>query len=427
MLDILHIWNRWGSNRLFSGIVRDILTKILPYLHTEEVIPLTGPRRAGKSTVLYQIMDALEKQNIPQEAMLHINFEEPKLSSYLNLEGLDQLYECYRTNVYPQGKAYLFLDEIQNIPEWEKWVRSRIQTENIKIFITGSSAKLMSRELASLLTGRHISFEIMPLSFREFLRFNEIMVPKSLMPVLPSAQIRNALQNYLKWGGFPKVVLAPTEQHKRDLLLNYFDDILFKDILLRHSVRDSMLLRHLVCHLMTQTGKLVSFQRIANIFEVSNDLSVSFCGYSQEAYLIEFLSFYSIKASIRQRHPQKIHALDLGLRNIVSIVHSDDEGHKIETLVYEALRRRFGKNIYYWQNKGEIDFLIHEGTNITHVFQVVADGLDEEKVLKREVMAMEEASIQFPKAKCILLVKNLPKKNLKLPFEIIPLWLFLLE
>ena len=105
MLDILHKWNRWGSNILFSGIIRDILTKILPYLHTEEVIPLTGPRRAGKSTVLYQIMDALEKQNVPQEAMLHINFEEPKLTSYLDLEGLDQLYECYRTNVYPKRKS----------------------------------------------------------------------------------------------------------------------------------------------------------------------------------------------------------------------------------------------------------------------------------------------------------------------------------
>ena len=310
-----------------------------------------------------------------------------------------------------KGKAYLFLDEIQNIPEWEKWVRSRIKTEDIKIFVTGSSAKLMSRELASLLTGRHITFEIMPLSFREFLRFKEITLPKSLMPVLPSAQVRNALQNYLEWGGFPKVVLAPTEQHKRDLLLNYFDDILFKDILLRHSVRDSMLLRHLVCHLMTQTGKLISFQRIANIFEVSNDLSVSFCGYAQEAYLVEFLSFYSIKASIRQRHPQKIHVLDLGLRNIVSIAHSDDEGHKIETLVYETLRRRFGKNVYYWKNKGEIDFLIYEGTTITHIFQVVAEGLDEEKILKREVMAMEEASRTISKSQMYLDCEKFTKKK----------------
>ncbi len=427
MLDILHMWNRWGSNRLPSGIVRDVVSQILPYLYTEDIIPLTGPRRAGKSTVLYQLMDALELQDIPKEAMLHINFEEPRSLPYLNLDGLDQLYGIYRTHIFPQGKAYLFLDEIQNIPDWERWVRARTKTEEIKIFITGSSSKLMSRELASLLTGRHISFEIMPLSFREFLRFKEITLPKSLHPVTPSPSIRHALENYLEWGGFPKVVLAPTEQHKRDILLEYFDDVLFKDILLRHSIRDSMLLRHLVSHLLTQTGKLISYQRLANIFEVSNDLSVSYCHYAQEAYLVEFLPFYSIKSSIRQRHPQKIHALDLGIRNIVSIAHSDDEGHKMETVVYQALRRRFGDKVYYWQNKGEIDFVVHQGTVITHVYQVVSEGLDDAKILKREWSAIEEAHAQFPKARCTIIMKTLPKQSLNLPVEIVPLWLFLLQ
>lgn len=287
----------------------------------------------------------------------------------------------------------------------------------------------MSRELGTLLTGRHISFEILPLNFKEFLRFVGLTLPKKLIPVTPEAPIRQALLNYMKWGGFPKVVLAQSEQQKRDILLEYFDDILFKDILLRHNVRDAILLRHLVCHLMTHTGTLISFQRVANIFEVSNDLSISYCNYAQEAYLVEYLPFFSIKASIRQRHPQKIHAIDLGLRNVVSLSHSSDEGHLIETLVYESLRRRFGEKIFYWQDKGEVDFVVHQGTTITHVFQVVADGLDEDKVLQRELGGMKEAAQQFPEAKCTLIVKNLPKRECKLPFDckIIPLWLFLLE
>lgn len=426
MLETLNLWNRWGKNPLPSGITRDITTKIIPYLHSEEIIPLTGPRRAGKSTVLYQLMDTLEITGIPKEAILHINFEEPNLTPYLNLEGLDQLYSTYRTHVYPLGKSYLFLDEIQNVPSWEKWVRARAKTENIKIFVTGSSAKMMSRELASLLTGRHISFEIMPLSFREFLRFSEIPLPEKLLSVTANASIRHALEKYMVWGGFPKVVLADSEQHKRDILSSYFDDILFKDILLRHAIKDAMLLRSLVCYLLTQTGNLISYQRVANLFQVSNDLSVSYCNYAQEAYLLEYLHFYSVKASIRHRHPKKIHALDIGLRKVVSIAHSADEGHVIETLVYQELRRRFGENVYYWQKEGEIDFLIHQGTQITHVFQVVTGGLDNEKVRNREVESLKQAKAQFPNAECVLIAKDLPKQTKAIPFKLIPLWLFLL-
>lgn len=422
MLEILHLWNRWGSNPLKSGIVRDIVAKILPYLHNEEIIPLIGPRRAGKSTVLYQLMDALEKQGIPQEAMLHINFEEPKLASYLNLEGLDQLYDTFRTHFYPLGKAYLFLDEIQNIPEWERWVQARAQTENIKIFITGSSAKLMSRELATLLTGRHISFEILPLSFDEYLRFKEI--PKARVA---SASLRNALEQYLEWGGFPKVVLADSEQYKRDILLEYYDDILFKDVVLRHNIRDAMLLRNLASHLMSQTGKLLSFQRLANILQVSNDLSISYCGYIQEAYLIEFLPFYSMRASIRQRHPHKIHSLDLGLRNVVSLTHSEDTGHQIETAVYASLRRRYGEKVFYWQNQGEIYFVVQQGSRVTHAYQVVAEELDKEEIVDRELRSLKEAAAQFPNAECTVIVKQVPKKLSKIPFNVIPLWQFLLD
>ncbi|MCE5317723.1 MAG: ATP-binding protein [Parachlamydia sp.] len=383
---------------------------------------MIGPRRAGKSTVLYQLMDELEKQGISQEAMLHINFEDPKLASNLTLDGVDSLFDTYRTLVYPSGKAYLFLDEIQNIPEWERWIQARVQTENVKIFITGSSAKLMSRELATLLTGRHLSFEILPLSFGEFLRFKQI--PRTRVA---SAPIKNALEEYLKWGSFPKVVLADTEQYKRDILLEYYDDILFKDIVVRHNIRDAMQLRSLVGHLMSQTGKLLSFQRLANIMQVSNDLSIHYCNYAEEAYLVEFLSFYSMKASIRQRHPHKIHALDLGLRNVVSFSQSEDSGRLIETAVYDALRRSYGDKLFYWQEEGEIDFIVQQGTEVTHVYQVVSDGLDDPDILNRECRSLHNAAKQFPKAECALIVKKLSKKMPKLPFKIILLWQFLLD
>ena len=134
MQEVLEKWNRWGTNPLDSGIERQILPDIQRYLHKKEIIVLKGPRRAGKSTILYQLMDILEKEGITQEAMLHVNFEEPKLTPYLNTNILDELYDWYREYVYPEGKAYIFLDEIQNVPDWERWVRARNKTEDINFF-----------------------------------------------------------------------------------------------------------------------------------------------------------------------------------------------------------------------------------------------------------------------------------------------------
>jgi uncharacterized protein len=146
-------------------------------------------------------MDNLQSEGVPEKGMLHVNFEKSKLGSYLTIEGLNQLYNCYRENIFPEGKAYLFLDEIQNIIRWEKWVRAQSETENIRIFVTESSAKLMSREIATLLTRRHFPFEITPLDFSEFLNFQEIPGPKYRLPFAPPPNIRHSFfwikNNYL--------------------------------------------------------------------------------------------------------------------------------------------------------------------------------------------------------------------------------------
>lgn len=426
MLDILQKWNRWGSNKLDSGIPRQITPRILAYKESQEIVVLIGPRRSGKSTILYQIMDALEGEGVEQRAMLHLNFEEPRLTSFLTLKGLDDLYDCYREHLFPEGKAYLFLDEIQNIPEWERWVRARNQTEDIKIFVTGSSAKLMSREIATLLTGRHLSFEVSPLNFAEYLEFQKISLPVHKLPVTPPAPIRHALNEYIQWGGFPAVVLAKTLQHKQDILAEYFGDILFKDIVLRHSVRDPILLRNIAIHLLTQTGKLLSFHRVATIFQMSADAAINYCRYIQEAFVVELVPFFSLKAAIRQRHPHKIHAMDLGLRNAVSLAHSEDEGRLIETLVYHCLRRRVGDNVFYWSGENEIDFVVREGNSITEIWQVVSGRLDDDDVVERELKGFIEAAKLFPDAKAFLAVKTLPQKPLHFSGKVVPLWLLLI-
>lgn len=431
MLDTLRQWNRWGTGTLNPGYPREITAEICHFINIPEVITIIGPRRAGKTTVLYQLIHYLEQQGINPKAILYLNFEEPAFAPKLKLELLDEIYNLYRSEIYPSGQAYLFLDEIQNVPEWERWVRARNETENIKIFVSGSSAQLMSRELATLLTGRHVLFHIYPLSFKEILRFKQIDFPNELLPNTPSAPIKHALNQYLRWGGFPRVVLSDDDLQREVLLKRYFDDLLFKDVVLRHKIRDPNALRNLAIHLLTQTASLISFKRLANMFQVSSDLAQAYCQYLQEAFLIEFAPFYSLKAAERTRNPKKIHVIDPGFRKITSLSHSADNGRVIETLVHNELLRRKNDGIFYWKQHNEIDLLIRQGNTITHLIQIAFEGLENEKVFKREVTSLLKAKNVFKEANLFLITWDLPL-NWKQPKEtqenihVIPLWKFLL-
>ena len=208
--------------------------------------------------MLYQIIEHLEEQGLDKKACLHMNFEEPALSLNLSLDILDKLYDTYRTRIYPEGKAYIFFDEIQNVPEWERWVRARNETENIRIIVTGSSSKLMSRELGTLLTGRHLTFEVYPLDFREQLQFKGIELPQEPWPSQAPPQIQHALLDYLQWGGLPRVVLSNNDMIRERLLTRYFEDMLYKDVIRRHDIRDVQTLRK-YCGVFAHTNEYVDF------------------------------------------------------------------------------------------------------------------------------------------------------------------------
>lgn len=423
MLEILNQWNRWGNATLKSGHLRDITSNITPFIDTKEIVALVGLRRAGKTTVLYQIMNMLESRGVAIHAMLHINFEEPAISANLSVATLDQLYHTYREEVYPTGKAYLFFDEIQNVPGWEKWVRARSENENIKIFITGSSAHLMSRELATVLTGRHVEFYVTPFSFKEILALKNIAIPKTKFNINPSPVIQHALKEYMAWGGFPEVVLNDNIDRKKILLKQYIDDILFKDVAMRHQIRDLVVLRNIAIHLMTQTSCLFSVNRIARLFQISLEMASNYCSFIQESFLVDYLPYFSLKTAERNRHPQKIHASDLGLRQVASISLSMDYGKCVETLVYQHLQRKFRNDIFYWKEKQEVDFVIRSGNAIHSVIQVAYDNLDNAQTLQRELMSLDAAHTTFKNAEASLIVGKMPKTPDK---RIIPLWRFLL-
>jgi uncharacterized protein len=408
VIQALNRWNRWGEARLDSGRPREIMTRISSFLDTPEVVALIGPRRSGKSTVLFQAMDALEAAGAAREAMLHVNLEEPGFGTHLGLDLLDRIYETWRAEVFPEGRAWLFLDEIQRVGGWERWVRARNETENVKIFVSGSSSELMSAELATLLTGRHITFRVLPLSFREFLSFRGVAPPSGSSLAADPPRIRNAVVDYLRWGGFPEVVLAGDEERKQGLLQQYFDDILFKDVALRHRIRDLPLLRNLATHLLAQTASLVSFQRLAQVFEISKAAARAYCGYLEQAFLVSFVTFYTLKTAERQRRPSKVHAIDTGLRNAVSLSAAPDRGRLMETAVHNQLLRERHDGLFYWKGEGEVDLAVRRGLGLRTLLQVTDEGLLEPAARGRELKALGEAAVAFPHAEPLVVAGALP-------------------
>jgi hypothetical protein len=428
LLRILARWNRWGTADLDSGARRRITAELAPFLDTPEVVALIGPRRAGKTTVLFQVMDDLEAAGVPREALLHVNLEEQALTAAMGPDLLERLYETYRVEVFPEGRAYLFLDEIQQAPGWERWVRSRNETEDVKIFVSGSSAKVMSSELATLLTGRHVSFRVLPLDFREFLGFRGLEPPAKPRLAGTPPRMQHALHDYLRWGGFPEVVLAADERRREMLLKQYFDDILFKDVALRHSIRDLGVLRNLAVYLLGQTASLVSAQRLARIFSVSTELARTYCGYLEEAFLVSFVPFYSLKTAERLRRPQKVYAVDTGLRNAVCLTGSPDRGRLLETAVHGALARTGHDGLFYWKDEVEVDFAVRRGLSVRSLIQVAGEGLEKAEVRTRELRALERAQSVFPHAERFLVAGSLPASGTSgTAARWVPSWRFLVE
>ncbi len=422
-------WNLWGQWQIPVSYPRTITEDIVRYTDTPEIMALIGPRRAGKSTILYQVMAALLENGVDPKAILHINLEEPEFTPLLNDSFLDKLYDVYRAKVYPKGKAYIFLDEIQNIPQWERWVRARNDTEDIKIWITGSSSALLSRELASVLTGRNFTFNIYPLGFAEVLRFKNIPLPPKPWPNTPPAEIKHALIEYLEWGGFPRIVLAQDDIEREKLLKRYFDEIILKDIVLRYQIRDVQALRSIAIHLLTNTASLLSYKRLSDIFQVSVDLVESYVQYLHEAFVIDTLHIYRLKAAERIRNPLKIHAYDLGLRKVVSLSTSPDYGKLVETIVHNHLLSLEQDGLFYWRGVGEIDFVTQKGIATDKLIQVAYGNLDEVKTLTRELKPLQEGLKQYPNAMPYLITWEWPKRlesDIVHGIKILPLWHFLL-
>ncbi len=406
LYEILASYNRfWNTGSIDAGIKRDILPACLGQLESREVVVLKGVRRCGKSTLMAQVIRELLARDVQASAILRVNLEEPLFSSEYSVELLEQIYRTYRERVQPEGKCWLFMDEVQNVPGWESWVRGRSETEDIKIFVTGSSSQMLSREIGTKLTGRHVSFEVYPLSFREFLRFNNLEVGTELDYTTRKATVRKSFSDYLKYGGFPEVVLKESTDDKELLLKNYFEDLLYRDIVTRYEIRDVANLRNLAVYLLSNVAKLTSITKLKNNFTISQDKTENYVSAIMESYLLFQLQMFSYSLKSTMRAGFKPYAIDTGLRNRIAFAFSEDMGWLVENVVFCHLKRHH-EEIYYHSSGSDTDFVVKEGMKITKRIQVWYEDVSETAIPDRELACFRKPLAGNETAESILVTND---------------------
>lgn len=391
----------------------------------KKIITIYGPRRSGKSFYFYSLINKLYGQGIAIDRILYLNFEDDRILP-LNFKELEAILEAYY-ELYPDNRnkdKFIFLDEIQSIENWEIFVRRIYDKEKAHIFITGSSSRLLSKEIATSLRGRTISFALHPLDFKEFLKFKEVTLEKDYVYSPQRFKIKNLLEEYVHFGGFPEVVLEENVILKEKILDEYFKSLIYRDIAERFSIENMQLLFDLLKFLFTNIANLMSinsyYHSVKQSLPVSRDTINQYLSFIQETEHIFLCPLFSYSLKTQQFNAKKIICIDNGLRNVVAFRFSEDRGRLVENLIGNVLRKE-NEEVYYWRNKGEVDFVFKEDNKLWAINATYTD-----KIEQREINSLLEFKKYFSKTERLIIVtKDIYKKESDIEF--IPLWRWILE
>ncbi|HDJ33589.1 MAG TPA: ATP-binding protein [Bacteroidetes bacterium] len=365
---------RADLDKIPEGLTRELLGDI-------QVIPnfcsiISGIRRCGKSTLMLQLLKKCEGES------LFLKFEDIRLAGF---ETAD--FSRLDAEIKKRGVKFLFFDEIQVVEGWEIFISQKL-AEGFLVFITGSNASLLSRELGTRLTGRHLSYELHPFSYSEFLRFG---------------RLKNSIDNfndYLKTGGMPEFI-----HNKRGIILQQLvDDILYRDIAVRHNLRSVDGLREMTVFLVSNIGKPISARKLTGLFGISSTTTVTdYFAYLKDSYLLDFLPRFDYSVKAQSRNPKKIYAMDMGIYQQIKTTFTDDYGRNLENAVYLYLRRQ-KKDLFYFTGKGECDFVIVEKGKAQACIQVCfrLDDLN----MKRELGGLKAALDYFGLKEGLIITYN---------------------
>lgn len=391
------------------------------WLNSDLIKVILGPRRAGKSVFALMLLK--------DQSFAYFNFDDETLPGEEKLD-LDELLSELK-QAYGETK-YILFDEIQNLPKWELFV-NRLHREGYNLVLTGSNARLLSKELATALTGRHIPIEILPFDFKEILRANqyEASLDKLALPE-EKAKLLKLVDQYMISGGYPEVVTKGVDP--RGYLDVLFDSLLFKDVVKRHKVRFSEQIDNLGSYLINNVSGQYSARKLSNVLGFKSDVTLEkYFSYLTEAYLLFSLRRHSTKAGVRIKSPKKTYVVDNGFVTAKAVQHSPNTGKLMENLVFIELVKRGNqpnRELFYYKtrNDREIDFVRKQGNEIVELIQVCYD-LSNPDAEQREVKALMEASGELNVSNLMILTwnekKEIKKDDVTIVFK--PLWEWLME
>ena len=392
---------------------REIFSKVESYIKNDFVIIISGIRRCGKSTLLAQIRK--------KHSGYYLNFDDERLINF-KVEDFKILEELF-IELYGEKKMFYF-DEIQNIPMWEMFVR-RLHDERKKVFITGSNASILSRELGTHLTGRHLMLQMFPFSFKEFLYLKKFELNKNSVYITVSrAKIKKNFADYFISGGFPEYL----KELNTDYLKTLYENIVYRDILVRYKIPNEKNLKELVYLAINNISKEISFNSLKKILGLGSSTTVkNYFDYLENSFLIFLVSKFDYSLRKQMYYNKKVYCIDNGLAKCLGFRVTPDNGKLLENIAFIELKRK-GKEIYYYSDKKECDFVIKDRTKLTQVIQCCYELTRDNK--EREIEGLTEAMDKFKlKAGLILTYDQEEEMKLKGNRKIVikPVWKWLLE
>lgn len=369
LYNVMNSWSFWDGE-IPASIPRKV--ELPKELRDKICLVIQGVRRCGKSTLLQQLIG---RYTIDPKNCTFVNFEDPRLIQHLTYQTLDSIVEKFRSIRPGVSRLFFFLDEIQVVKGWRQWLRTRLERPSGDIFVvTGSNSELLSGELSSSLTGRHLTVELFPFDFEE----------------LRSFRPGTGILEYLESGGFPEPLMTGDSEW---LLRQYFSDIVEKDIRERLHARSSLPIRQVVQMVFESAGAEMSIRRVAAACGIAVDTASTYLNAGEQSYFLQSCPFFAFSKRRRSGRNRKYYPADTGLRRVVVSRSGADRGKSLECAVYLALRRRFGR-VFYWRGKGEVDFVVHDRENGKIIpFQVTWNEPSE-----RHYQAMDDFYENFPHA-----------------------------
>lgn len=411
-------WLAWYKNVSDTLIERSPAVHITNELAGKRASAYVGVRRCGKT---YSAIEAVKKSRIDHDRILYFNFEDPIALSEKGPAILDEIISVH-TEYAGHVPEFVLFDEIQNITGWEKWVRKAVDMGRFRLSITGSSAKLLSSELSTAISGRNVEIPVWPLSFGEYLKFSG-RDPKH------GDEYLSAIRDFIGWGGFPEVVLAKETEDKKNILRQYVNDIALKDVIGRHEIRSKHQLDQLMIYYFTNISSFHSYNSVKKALQINIETAADYTEFLADAFLFFEVKRYHHNLKVQSRDMKKIYCIDTGMRNVHSLSPFNDElGKLAENAAYIHLKRQ-GKEVWYYKGTAEADFVVTRLGKPREAIQVCYSNLEDTATREREIGGLIEA-LEYTglKSGMILTLSREEKmRELGKEIEFVPLYKWLLS